>query len=148
MTIWRSRKLTMLPVRYWSKIFAIGVRAAEPEFAGLTAPLSISPQPKRGPFLPQSARTKKLPPADVLPKFLCRGSNIRTQTQGKPMFIVQGKPREPDQIKKVAATRKAALEAAVDFANQGLVLVAIVRVADGRVYTAEELAKAVINREE
>jgi len=64
------------------------------------------------------------------------------------MFIVQGKPREPDEIRKVTATRKAALEAAIDFANQGIVLVKIVGVADGRVYTAEELAMAVINREE
>jgi hypothetical protein len=62
------------------------------------------------------------------------------------MFIVHGKQREPDQIKKVTATRKAALEAAIDFANQGIVLVTIVGVADGRVYTAEELATAEINR--
>jgi formate dehydrogenase assembly factor FdhD len=61
---------------------------------------------------------------------------------------VQGKPREREEIKKVTATRKAALEAAVDLANQGIVLVGIIRVADGRVYTAEELATAVINREE
>jgi len=64
------------------------------------------------------------------------------------MFIVHGKQREPDKIKKVTATRKAALEAAVDFANRGIVLVTIVGVADGRVYTAEELAMAEINRKE
>lgn len=63
------------------------------------------------------------------------------------MFVVHGKLREPE-IRKVTATRKAALEAAMDLANQGIVLVAIVGVADGSVYTAEELATAVINREE
>ena len=50
------------------------------------------------------------------------------------MFIVQGKPREPEGIVKVTkATREDALEAANDFLNQGMPFVTIV--ADGRVYT-------------
>jgi len=64
------------------------------------------------------------------------------------MFIVHGKQREPDKIKKVTATRRAALEAVIDLANQGVILVTIVGVPDGRVYTAEELATAENNREE
>jgi hypothetical protein len=75
-------------------------------------------------------------------------ANAGGVSQEKPMFIVRGKPREPDEIKQVTATRKAALEAAIDLANQGIVLIAIVGVADGRIYTAEELATTIINREE
>ncbi|MFL6825029.1 MAG: hypothetical protein ACJ8E2_01050 [Bradyrhizobium sp.] len=55
------------------------------------------------------------------------------------MFIVQGKPREPEGIVKVTkATRKEALETANAFLKQGLPFVTIV--ADGRLYTAEEFA--------
>src|SRR3954451_12972963 len=42
-------------------------------------------------------------------------ANAGRVSQEKPMFIVRGKPREPDEIKQVTATRKAALEAAIDF---------------------------------
>jgi hypothetical protein len=60
------------------------------------------------------------------------------------VFIVQGKPREPEGIVKVTkATRKDALKAASEFMDQGMPFVTIV--ADGRVYTAEEFALTVIN---
>jgi hypothetical protein len=63
------------------------------------------------------------------------------------VFIVQGKPREPEGIVKVTkTTRRDALEAANDFLNQGIPFVTIV--ADGRVYTAEEFALTIINGEE
>ena len=62
------------------------------------------------------------------------------------MFIVQGKPREPEAILKVTrTTRAAALKAALEFLDQGMPFVTIV--ADGRVYTAEEFALTVINDE-
>jgi hypothetical protein len=55
------------------------------------------------------------------------------------VFIVQGKPREPEGIVKVTkATRKEALETANALLKQGLPFVTIV--ADGRLYTAEEFA--------
>jgi len=63
------------------------------------------------------------------------------------VFIVQGKPREPEGIVKVTkTTRRDALEAANDLLNQGIPFVTIV--ADGRVYTAEEFALTIINGEE
>ena len=63
------------------------------------------------------------------------------------VFIVQGKPREPEGIVKVTkTTRRDALEAANDFLSQGIPFVTIV--ADGRVYTAEEFALTIISGEE
>jgi hypothetical protein len=60
------------------------------------------------------------------------------------MFIVQGKPREPEGIVKVTKdTRTDALETANDFLNQGFPFVTIV--GDGRVYTVEEFALTIIN---
>ena len=62
------------------------------------------------------------------------------------MFIVQGKPREPEGIVTATKTSRAdALKAALEFLDQGMPLVTIV--ADGRVYTAEEFAVTVINHE-
>ena len=62
------------------------------------------------------------------------------------MFIVQGKPREPEGTVKVTKTSRAdALKAALEFLDQGMPFVTIV--ADGRVYTAEEFAVTVINDE-
>ena len=62
------------------------------------------------------------------------------------MFIIQGKPREPEGIVKVTKTSRAdALKAALEFLDQGMPFVTIV--ADGRVYTAEEFAVTVINDE-
>jgi hypothetical protein len=62
------------------------------------------------------------------------------------VFIVQGKPREPERIVKVAKdTREDALETASDFLNQGIPFVTII--ADGRVYTVEEFAMTIINGE-
>ena len=53
------------------------------------------------------------------------------------MFIVQGKPRAPEGIIKVIKeTRPAALEAARDLLDHGMVIVTII--GDGRVYTIEE----------
>jgi len=50
------------------------------------------------------------------------------------VFIVQGKPREPEGIVKVTrATRKDALQTANEFLNQGIPFVTII--ADGRVDT-------------
>ena len=63
------------------------------------------------------------------------------------VFIVQGKPREPEGIVKVTKpTREDALEAANDFLNQGMPFVTIV--ADGRMYTVEEFALTIINGED
>ena len=60
------------------------------------------------------------------------------------MFIVQGKPREPEGIVKVTKdTRKDALETANEFLNRGFPFVTIV--GDGRVYTAQEFALTIIN---
>ena len=60
------------------------------------------------------------------------------------MFIVQGKPREPEGIVKVTkTTRKEALEAAVKLLDEGMPFVTIV--ADGRVYTVEEFAATITN---
>jgi hypothetical protein len=60
------------------------------------------------------------------------------------MFIVQGKPREPEGVEKATAdSREEALETASDFLNRGFPFVTVV--ADGRVYTVEEFAKTVIN---
>ena len=62
------------------------------------------------------------------------------------MFIVQGKPREPEGIVKVTKrTRADALKAALEFLDQGMPFVTIV--SDGRVYTAQEFAVTVINDE-
>ena len=58
------------------------------------------------------------------------------------MFIVQGKPREPEGIEKATAdSREEALETASDFLNRGFPFVTIV--ADGRVYTVDEFAMTV-----
>ena len=55
------------------------------------------------------------------------------------MFIVQGKPPEPEGIVKVVAkTRLEALRAANNLLKQGMVAVTII--ADGRVYTVGEFA--------
>jgi hypothetical protein len=55
------------------------------------------------------------------------------------VFIVQGKPREPEGIVKVIRqTRKEALETANEFLNEGFPFVTIV--GDGRVYTVKEFA--------
>jgi hypothetical protein len=60
------------------------------------------------------------------------------------MFIVQGKPREPEGIVKVTkATREEALQAASDLLKEGMPFVTIV--ADGRVYTLEEFATTIRN---
>jgi hypothetical protein len=62
------------------------------------------------------------------------------------VFIVQGKPREPEGIVKVIRqTRKEALETANDFLNEGFPFVSIV--GDGRVYTVKEFATTVGNDE-
>jgi hypothetical protein len=62
------------------------------------------------------------------------------------VFIVQGKPREPEGIVKVTRqTRKEALETANDFLNEGFPFVTIV--GDGRVYTVKEFATTVGNDE-
>jgi len=58
--------------------------------------------------------------------------------EGKNMFIVQCQPRTWGATKITTATKKAALEAASDFLNEGMPFVTIV--ADGRVYTAAEFA--------
>ena len=63
------------------------------------------------------------------------------------VFIVQGKPREPEGIVKVTrATRKDALQTANEFLNQGIPFVTII--ADGRVYTVEEFAMTIIDEED
>ena len=68
----------------------------------------------------------------------------RTATQGELVFIVQGKPREPEGIVKVSRdTRKDALETANDFLRRGFPFVTVV--GDGRVYTVEEFALTIIN---
>jgi hypothetical protein len=55
------------------------------------------------------------------------------------VFIVQGKPPEPEGIVKVVAkTRLEALRAANNLLKQGMVAVTII--ADGRVYTVGEFA--------
>ena len=67
--------------------------------------------------------------------------------KGQVVFIVQGKPREPEGIVKVIkGTREEALQAANDFLNQGMPFVTIV--ADGRVYTIEEFALTIIHGDE
>jgi hypothetical protein len=63
------------------------------------------------------------------------------------VFIVQGKPREPEGIVKVTkATRREALEAAIKFQDEGMAFVTIV--ADGKVYTIEEFALTITNNED
>jgi hypothetical protein len=63
------------------------------------------------------------------------------------VFIVQGKPREPDGIVKVVKdTRQQALQAAKDFLALGLPFVTVI--ADGRVYTVEEFAATLGHRTE
>ena len=60
------------------------------------------------------------------------------------MFIVQGKPPEPEGIVKVVAkTRLEALRAANNLLKQGMVVVTVI--ADGRVYTVAEFARTLIN---
>jgi hypothetical protein len=62
------------------------------------------------------------------------------------VFIVQGKPREPEGIVKVIKqTRKEALETANEFLNEGFPFATIV--GDGRVYTVKEFATTVGNDE-
>ena len=66
------------------------------------------------------------------------------RAEGKTMFIVQGKPREPEGIEKATAdSREEALETASDFLNRGFPFVTVV--ADGRVYTVDEFAMTLIN---
>ena len=63
------------------------------------------------------------------------------------MFIVQGKPREPEGIIKVVKeTRSDALATANEFFKQGMPFVTVI--ADGRVYTAEEFAQTLQNDED
>ena len=58
------------------------------------------------------------------------------------MFIVQGKPREPEGIIKVVKnTRREALQAANELLKNGMPFVTIV--ADGRLYTADEFALSI-----
>jgi hypothetical protein len=58
------------------------------------------------------------------------------------MFIVQGKPREPEGIEKATAdSREEALQTASKFLNRGFPFVTVV--ADGRVYTIDEFAMTV-----
>ena len=60
------------------------------------------------------------------------------------MFIVQGKPPEPEGIVKVVAkTRLEALQAANNLLKQGMVVVTVI--ADGRVYTVAEFARTLTN---
>ena len=60
------------------------------------------------------------------------------------MFIVQGKPPEPEGIGKVVAkTRLEALQAANNLLKQGMVVVTVI--ADGRVYTVAEFARTLTN---
>jgi hypothetical protein len=60
------------------------------------------------------------------------------------VFIVQGKPREPEGIVKISRdARKDALETANDFLRRGFPFVTVV--GDGRVYTAEEFALTIMN---
>jgi len=60
------------------------------------------------------------------------------------VFIVQGKPREPEGIERITTnTRREALEAAKDFLKRGFPFVTIV--GDGRVYTVDEFAMTIIN---
>ncbi len=62
------------------------------------------------------------------------------------MFIVQGKPPEPEGIVKVVAkTRLEALRAANNLLKQGMVAVTII--ADGRVYTVGEFALTLNERD-
>jgi hypothetical protein len=56
------------------------------------------------------------------------------------VFIVQGKPPEPEGVVKVVAkTRPEALQAANSLLKQGMVVVTVI--ADGRVYTVAEFAR-------
>jgi hypothetical protein len=58
------------------------------------------------------------------------------------VFIVQGKPREPEGIIKVVKnTRREALQAANELLKNGMPFVTIV--ADGRLYTADEFALSI-----
>jgi hypothetical protein len=60
------------------------------------------------------------------------------------VFIVQGKPPEPEGIVKVVAkTRLEALRAANSLLKQGMVVVTVI--ADGRVYTVAEFARTLTN---
>ena len=60
------------------------------------------------------------------------------------MFIVQGKPPEPEGVVKVVAkTRLEALRAANNLLKQGMVVVTVI--ADGRVYTVAEFARTLTN---
>ena len=62
------------------------------------------------------------------------------------MFIVQGKPPEPEGIVKVVAkTRLEALRAANNLLKQGMVVVTVI--ADGRVYTVGEFALTLNERD-
>ena len=62
------------------------------------------------------------------------------------MFIVQGKPPEPEGIVKVVAkTRLEALRAANNLLKQGMAAVTII--ADGRVYTVGEFALTLNERD-
>jgi len=60
------------------------------------------------------------------------------------VFIVQGKPPEPEGIVKVVAkTRREALQAANNLLKQGMVIVTVI--GDGRVYAMEEFALTVVD---
>ena len=60
------------------------------------------------------------------------------------MYIVQGKPREPEGIVRVTKdSRKDALETANDFLNH---FPFVTVVGDGHVYTVEEFARTVVKR--
>ena len=60
------------------------------------------------------------------------------------MYIVQGKPREPEGIVRVTKnSRKDALETANDLLNR---FPFVTVVGDGHVYTVEEFARTVVKR--
>jgi hypothetical protein len=60
------------------------------------------------------------------------------------VFIIQGKPREPDGILKVVEEhREQALQAANGLLSQGMAVVTII--ADGRVSTMEEFALTILS---
>jgi hypothetical protein len=79
--------------------------------------------------------------------FLVRVMNLRQSIAGlgfTVVYIVQAKPREAEGgIKVIKDTRDEALRTAKDFLDQGLPFVTII--GDGRVYTVEEFALAIIN---
>lgn len=63
------------------------------------------------------------------------------------VFIVQGKPRQPEGIVKVVEeTRTNALWAARDLLGRGMAVVTVI--GDGRIYTVEEFARTITSKAE